>query len=373
MSTSLGPKLSYFMAALAVASFASCTVPNPNVQSSSTSQGGDAGTRGSSGRATDVGPSMTSSGTDSEAAGTATTSGGELTGATTEAVETCAEGNSCLSAPPKDWQGPGIVALTERGNAPECPADHPDAVLTVRSDLSAVPATCDCDCAAATGVSCGSPQMTHVNSGLCTAAGGITLSSPCTTINPLYGPSGRYRAADPGLAGGSCAAIPTQNIEAAQFQTEITVCGGAMAVGSCDERSESCLPDSSGLFERKCIWQQGDQACPASNDYDVRFVYFSAVDDSRACTPCTCGTPQGSCEGEITLRTSSNCSGGLSGGMFPSDASCFTALRGGLSIAGVQWGPPANNMLEGTCTPSSSSPTGEAQPADPVTFCCTGA
>jgi hypothetical protein len=60
---------------------------------------------------------------------------------------------------------------------------------------------------------------------------------------------------------------------------------------------------------RTCVAQKGDIACDSYSVYSERHVFYSGVDDTRTCTPCTCGAPTGgTCSMLITLYTDAACS-----------------------------------------------------------------
>jgi hypothetical protein len=94
-------------------------------------------------------------------------------------------------------------------------------------------------------------------------------------------------------------------------------------------------------------------------------VYYGAIDDTRGCSSCTCGSPTGIvCEGLETQYGTSN-------------GSCLNqAQQGNLPLActadvdsardwRLDYGPSG-----GSCAANPVSSTGSATPANPTTFCC---
>jgi hypothetical protein len=122
-----------------------------------------------------------------------------------------------------------------------------------------------------------------------------------------------------------------------------------------------CAPQApfSGPF---CIVKQGDVPCP-SGPYTDRRVYFTAVDDTRKCSDCSCGSDcsyswkifddaDTSCA-QTPLATKT--SAGECVTVTPSSGK----IRVGAAISGT-----------GTCTPGGGQPTGTTSASGPVTACC---
>jgi hypothetical protein len=139
----------------------------------------------------------------------------------------------------------------------------------------------------------------------------------------------------------------------------------------CDT-GQACAPSLSEGF-RLCLYMKGDRPevpCPAP-DYPERFVVYAApVQDTRGCSPCTCGEPEGAdCAAYVSIFTDSAC-GAPVGAATPTldDPACVDIPSGsalGSKSASLVVDKP------GTCAPSGGEFVGDVTPVGPMTLCCT--
>lgn len=361
---------SRWVAALfAVAMPTGCLQPNPLLDSGDSDMT-DASTMGSTSipattattQMTDGGP--TSGGTDSVADAT-TAEGPADTGSETEGCEV----GVCTPSPPREWQGPVVVADLESTNdRVSCPTEFPLEVFVLHENLDAPEAECICECGPASGASC-SDIVLELHGGDDTCVGGANeefdIGSSCQE-GPAVSSNSRFWSVDqPGLEGGSCNANESTNVPDVTWSTTSLVCGaGPDRFETCDNEG-ICVPTAAAHFEANvCVWQAGLEECPATG-FSRRVVRFSEFTDERGCSDCSCDPPEGDCVGNVRLWPSDDCSGGVAAGSIPIGGGCIASVdsvssadRGSLSVTNV------------SCEPQGGTPTGEATPAEPYTFCC---
>ncbi len=344
-----------------------CLQPNPLLDSGG-SETTDASTTGSTSIAattttmqvTDVGP--TSGGTDSVA-----TTGEDPTDTGSE-NEDCEVG-ICAPSPPAQWQGPIVFAdIGSEKDRVSCPTEFPLEIFSLHENLDAPEAECSCECGPASGAAC-SDIVLELHGGDDTCVGGanaeFVIGSSCQE-GPAVTSTSRFWSVDqPGLEGGFCTANESTNLPDATWSTTSLVCGvGAGRFETCGNE-RICVPNAAAPFEANvCVWQAGLEECPTTG-FSHRVVRFSAIADERGCSSCTCDSPEGDCVGTVRLWPSDDCSGGVVAGSIPIGGGCIASVesvssadRGSLSVANV------------SCEPQGGTPTGEATPAGPYTFCC---
>ena len=131
---------------------------------------------------------------------------------------------------------------------------------------------------------------------------------------------------------------------------------------------ESCAPVPPEGFAL-CVSVAGEgYECPP--EYPDPFLVFDSVDNSRACSPCSCSDPAGaSCSALVSLFTDGACGALL--GSFPvssaMDNAC-TDLPPGVGLGSKEAVFTVDKP--GTCTASGGDASGELHPAGLVTFCC---
>jgi hypothetical protein len=108
------------------------------------------------------------------------------------------------------------------------------------------------------------------------------------------------------------------------------------------------------------VYVDGDATCPAG--FTERLDTAEDATDTRACSACTCGSLAGTCTGRIDIVD--RCSG------LP--ILYASVAFGGCTPAAAYASPRAsgNYTPNGSCPPSSVSPTGAATPTAVRTVCC---
>ncbi len=276
----------------------------------------------------------------------------------------CGGGNICVAEAPAGWDGPVVWAETATTDEPPpCPDTYPELAFSASDDLQAAPAECDCECGTATGASCASISLEyHATDAAClTPNEEFTMTGTCSTAPS--GANGHYwEVADPGVTGGSCVPAGTTDLPTASWNSASTVCGGVQPVTGVCEGRDTCIPGPPEGFEaRTCVWQPGDLQCP-DGAFEDRFVRHAGFTDTRNCQTCTCGNPEGECDGTVTMFNS--CSSSPIGAV-TIGGSCVSISPG---VEGARYSTLSVNNV--SCEASVGTAIGEAEPDDPYTLCC---
>ncbi len=139
--------------------------------------------------------------------------------------------------------------------------------------------------------------------------------------------------------------------------------------GICADPGKVCSPSGPPDGFRTCIAHEGDVSCPSYSPYQERHVFYEGLDDTRTCSPCSCGAPEGgSCSGLISVYADGACSALLSSTLVTSAGALCADVAAGSALGSKSAGPVT--YTPGTCTPSGGEPMGTAEPRDAVTLCC---
>ncbi|HSN87436.1 MAG TPA: hypothetical protein VL025_11795, partial [Thermoanaerobaculia bacterium] len=149
------------------------------------------------------------------------------------------------------------------------------------------------------------------------------------------------------------------------------MCRGEDVDSVCEDPGTTCVPTAEppppGF--RQCVLYlgEGEAVCPA--DYPDRFTFYSSLDDSRGCTPCSCTeTAPAQCEALVSTYQDASCNQLLNATLITESPSGCQDLAPGLTLGSMDatW----VTKEPGACTPSGGVPFGEAIPINPKTFCC---
>lgn len=270
----------------------------------------------------------------------------------------CANLATCFPSPGDAWRGPVLLSL---------PSDGPGLVSCVAASVGSFIVFTDLDIArhAVCGCTCNPPPAAAVCGGdapfelhadaTCGDAAPITTSVAAASCVSATGTLAEHATfSPPSPVSAACTVGPTSTIlpsldrmRVCEFSAD--VCEGGL-----------CVPLVTQVFNRRCVYREGEQACPAGPLSDRLVVYRDFV-DQRGCSACTCSDLAGAaCGGELAVYTTS-CS----------DLPAHTLAPG----ACVQTGPPPflvayEPAVTGTCESGGGEPTGDVQGRDPVTMCC---
>lgn len=272
-------------------------------------------------------------------------------------------GYACVTVPPGGWQGPGIVYAGDPATLPDCPAEFPTVLHDGVADPVQEDATCaPCACDAPT-VDCTLGQIRAYGNANC-GGGSTPFNQPpvntCGQINPAGG-TDAYRAPAPTVTASACnASGGAATVPPAVAGVATRVCGADLSAAGCGTQEQRCVPDAVvAPFEGTvCVWSDGDQACPGG--FTVKHLFGESLDDTRGCTPCTCGNAVTDCNAVTLVYSDNNCQNLLE--MVPNDMTC-TMATAGLSIMPM-WDPM------GTCPPDGGQPTGSVALGGALTTVC---
>ena len=286
------------------------------------------------------------------------------TGATLPPVPSCMEDGLCVPPAPAGWSGPVALAAWDIAGASHvCPAGWPTAT---EGDLGLIApdANCGCDCTKNDG-QC-SVDVDYYRDEACSSfAVGVDDVGDCSLLGYLGAQLALRATATP--SGHGCAPNPTREIPPASWDQHALACT-PQPLGECDEGI--CMPGPPSEFgERYCIMATGDQPCPAGS-YALRTLIYHGIADNRDCSPCECGMTEPICGGTIREYEDYSFSVCTSqAGDVPADGNCRPTNVGSETEWGIGYeaAAPAFN-----CMPGDSTPTGEADGSNPITFCCNG-
>jgi hypothetical protein len=286
----------------------------------------------------------------------------------------------CVAFPPAAWDGPMLVWIGTSADAPPCPDTAPMDRFDGQGDLDAGPLACaQCACDPPMG-SCGLPPTLTGNAANCDVTNeGLTP----TPFDPPSGWDGGCTSNDtlgPGVASITIAALtiadagclpsqPAPPDDPPTWGTFARVCEGS-AVGACAD-FDLCVPPPAPGF-RTCVVQAGVEDCsePWFAPYTEPHVFYQGFEDSRGCSPCTCGAPDGgTCSAEVTIYTDGVCMSPMYYAA-PIDAAepyCID-VNAALAFGSKSASPPV--YVPGNCQPAGGVPGGTATPTSPTTFCC---
>lgn len=284
-----------------------------------------------------------------------------------------APGVVCVPRPPPEWRGP--LAISEARGDPlpaliDCPAPYAKP-HDFFSGLQASPATCDCKCAAPTGLACSDPVVTvFPTKGACDADAGACAtpySPPKTCANNDYPPaSGTCPATNTEAkittpaapTAGACAPSAGEVVAPARWTGSARLCEPPPSVpGTCPPEKVPTPATGAPYQTNYCVYSTGTALCPVA--YPVQRLYHARLTDTRKCA-CTCGAPTGvSCGGTVIGYDNVGCGGSKK----TVTSSCVG--MGNTSVIVLEGSAPSG----GSC-PTGGGPTGEAKAEDPVTVCC---
>ena len=280
---------------------------------------------------------------------------------------TCSGTGQCVAAAPSGWSGPVELFMAASGTPPSCgPGFDATPAFDGNAGLTAPAPTCTaCGCAAPSGESCAGPQMTFFVDDSCQTPY-IDQQIVTSTCEPTVPIAASVEVAAPTLSGGSCAATGgTATLPAVAWGQVARACTpqSTPPSGTCDGGLICTSPPVGAFTASACVMQAGEATtCPAGYPSGPQ-IFYSGVDDERACSACTCAAPAGAtCT--IGSPAISNC---VDGTTLDAPASC-TAFTGG-DLVKLASSPTLSNA--GSCVVSGGgSPGGTATPTGGTSFCC---
>lgn len=259
---------------------------------------------------------------------------------------------------PDGWQGPVVAHAWSTGESPiACEGDYAELVGQYSNDFFAQPAECDCACGNVTGAQCTPPTLRHSNVN-CQAIGApMTLNAGCNNIAGIT--NGSFTLIGSTFSGGQCQGLLSKEVPDAGFAEDVVLCGATPDATGCAE-GELCGPDTDAPL---CVWAEGEQSCP--DGFDDRSLLYSGFVDTRDCTACTCGAPEGTCTTGHATLADNTCGAVVTQIVQVQPGTCQDFNGTARSIV-----MPNTPNPVASCEPSDVSPIGGATPTVAATLCC---
>ncbi|MEM6996922.1 MAG: hypothetical protein AAF721_40845 [Myxococcota bacterium] len=306
-----------------------------------------------------------------------TTGNTATTGDSGEPPVTCS-GSDGVCAPdfPEGWEGPvAVLRWAEGEEEPACAGDYDLALAgTLDFDLDAPEAACGCECGDPSGGVCDGALDVYETAfvgGGCLPLGAQLLGSvpfgEILDFDDEVGPLGIVFEGAATYDGGSCSPIESISIPAAAFESHLALCAGTPIEAPCDNDAQ-CMPTPEApADDAVCLWQEGDLPCPSGWGYAERTVVYQGMDDTRSCSDCDCGQPQGECSFG-TVQVWNNTLGAITADM-SGDENC-TEIPANWTASAAVWGGELEATDDVTCNPSGGLAQGGVEGTSPITVCC---
>ena len=340
-------------------------------------EGGDGESGGSEGA---EGESGGDEGTTTETGGDETggedTSGEDTGGDDTTAGELpCPETHRCVESIPESWAGP--ISLTNgdvSSVAAGCGEGYPTELLELSQGLTAGEVECGCSCEAP-GDSVCIPEVTVdlYSSGSCVDPKGVIFRDKIVTdeCGSVVESGNSYASSfivvgDMEVDPQGCVPKPTESIPSPAWEKSGRVCEGETHEGVCEDTNLLCVPhglDDGGV----CIFREGEHVCPAGS-YSQRSLFYKGFDDSRDCSACLCGEPEGECKGSVKSYDGGIDSPGCNDENEQWEIT-ETGTCGGVPSTS-HWKLVGSPTFTGSCGATGGEAMGSLAPIEPVTICC---
>lgn len=306
---------------------------------------------------------------------------------------------ACVSEAPAGWMGYFTVYDGDAANDPGCPKLYPMPSYQGNGGLNAPSVTCSqCTCGAPTGQTCQAMKIANLGElfvsndtclqqtqmqascgkfiatntdGACYSGGVAGGANNCGEPMGMSCPGGGQPCnvgsvfGDPMAVGGGCPPSPqVPNKPPATWSSFGRACGETSLGTGCNA-GQVCLPKAISPYQSGvCISKPGEVMCPPT--FPKQHIYYDSFDDTRDCTPCTCGAIQGaSCSMSLNLYSDGGCANLLvsipAGGCKDLSGNPTVGSRKAVNIA-----------FTGTCQVDASGgkPMGAVTGKNPITYCC---
>lgn len=230
-----------------------------------------------------------------------------------EAQDTCPAGQRCAPEIPAGWNGPVTMVTDDVA----CPGEMPVELELGFRGLEVDDMSCGCSCSRPRNITCDAdltlrttdaadcsdltvfnPKKVTIPAGTTVTLSGVSGIGKTWFRDPNDGPL-------PDVTGGECTPIAQNDLPEPELVDPILLCAAELETPDSCDRDGSCLPEMADPRAPICIYQDGDVECPASSPFSERTVSYRDVDDTRACSDCSCGTPfgDGACGETVVFST----------------------------------------------------------------------
>ncbi|HKU38240.1 MAG TPA: hypothetical protein VJR89_08835 [Polyangiales bacterium] len=275
------------------------------------------------------------------------------------AVEECAGELTCQRAAAAGWSGP--IALRE---ADDCTGAYGKRVFRAGAEPSAAAASCStCTCDAASSCAPFVDFTTGSEAGCGGTSCTTSVNQSCSEIMPpcLAGSSTAYLGTKLASGGGTC--TPSEQkaeLPEVKWARRAVGCQAEERDASCAS-GDVCLPKlASGA--KSCVYREGEHDCP-SRGYTERQLLYRDVEDTRACSACSCGAASCSYSWSVFNAGDTSCASPIikltSAGQCVQVNPSADKLRVGATIEG-----------DGACDASGGTSSGGVSGKDALTVCC---
>jgi hypothetical protein len=276
--------------------------------------------------------------------------------------------NVCAQSAPAGWTGP-FAFVHGAGAPPGCPGAYPTPSAINQAGPSVGSSSCACMCGDATGIVCSSGTASIIDAGTgITACEVIVRGKPavwsaapgvCTLATMSTMDMDKVSLSLPVPdAMGSCAASPVNTLPAPSFAEQTRTCSGGTTTAVGCTSGQVCAPQAFAPY-KLCVSRPGDFACPTG--YTQATTTYDGVQDTRACSACSCGAAASTCDGEVDVTNT--CTG--------ASRILETTVSGcGTNAISAGWGGTYTPKPSGKCVPSSSTLSGAVTPTGDTTVCC---
>jgi hypothetical protein len=261
------------------------------------------------------------------------------------------------------WEGWVDVTFAEQPTCPTCTCGVPDGSCAPPTAWSASSTVCQ-DQSPPTVTSFGAPAGWD---GSCTAANSIPAGKLCDG-----GPCVRSLLVEPPvLTAGACTPQPATLPEGGKLPPPVRtkVLGyWPIMTKECGNDYKGCIPSLPPEY-KVCMWaEKEDDACPVN--WPDKHLGWEVAEDLRACSACTCGSPEGAtCSALVTAYSDGACATPQSSTVVSSSspAKCLD-LDWGTALGSK--GAEVLSYQPGACAPSGGQLTGAIATKDPAVLCC---
>jgi hypothetical protein len=277
---------------------------------------------------------------------------------------------SCVPAAPSGWLGPFASLRSAGALSAPCPPAFPLDALD--GGLTAIPgpATCTCACGAPTGIGC-VVYASYFSDARCTASCGAALQTTGSGCLPTTGCGNTeyFTAGYTVASGGKCTPSAGTDLKPADGGTTgLRLCSPPASLSSfgCSTANTFCLPQAKGPLDPNtyCVATTGDADCLPAFPNKAQYNRGPGT-DTRACSPCTCGTPAGAtCSASTIVSYSDDQCATKTGSTFVTPNLTCTSM-GGSHVTYSLEVPDG-----GRCTSEGGTAVGGFTADQPMTVCC---
>jgi hypothetical protein len=273
----------------------------------------------------------------------------------------------CVPDAPAGWTLVSFAASAGEVIPVGCSGAYADTIAQGHGGMSAPPATCGCACTSsqAMGTTCPPVVFSGYAGNSCNSAVEQSINVNGVGCGDFASAQGSIRA-DPGspTSLGSCGPIPSKTLPTIHWSSTYTACGYSAPAdqGGCNAGNQCVHLPYSAFDPQPCVAHAGEVPCPGA-PFGKKSVVDTGVTDMRDCTSCVCTPSGGACAATITGYPSNGCSGATI--VAVANGTC-TAMADNAASVHVD----SATTTPASCSPSSSTPTGDATVSGAVTVCC---